>query len=81
MYIVVEVYFLNIANVWLLIFSGFGRNASSDSMTPTTKRVCSELERENSSFCLEDMSTRLACSQPEAPTSTSINAVVSKSSL
>ncbi|XP_027236831.1 serine/threonine-protein kinase grp [Penaeus vannamei] len=55
--------------------SGFGRSVSNDSMTPTTKRVCSELERENSSFCLEDMSARLACSQPEAPTSTSINPV------
>lgn len=55
--------------------SGFSRTASSDSMTPTTKRVCSELERENSALCMEDLSTRLACSQPEAPISASMNSV------
>lgn len=43
------------------------RSASNENMTPTSKRVCSELERANTAFSVDDFSTRMACSQPEAP--------------
>ncbi|KAK3873689.1 hypothetical protein Pcinc_021308 [Petrolisthes cinctipes] len=47
--------------------TGFMRSVSNENMTPTSKRVCSELERANTAFSVDDFSTRMACSQPEAP--------------
>ncbi|XP_071527552.1 serine/threonine-protein kinase grp isoform X2 [Panulirus ornatus] len=55
--------------------TGFERNVANESMTPTSKRVCSELERANTALSLDDISTRLACSQPENPTSCSMDNV------
>lgn len=58
-----------------LWFPGFVRS-SSESLTPGSKRVYSELEHANKAPCLDDLSTRLACSQPEAPTTAAIDAIV-----
>lgn len=43
---------------------------SGENITPNTKRICSEFERANSS--IDDLSTRLACSQPEVPCANTI---------
>ncbi|XP_069951316.1 serine/threonine-protein kinase grp isoform X1 [Cherax quadricarinatus] len=55
--------------------SGFVQNVCTESMTPR-KRVCSELERANTAFSLEDIAHRLAYSQPETPTPSVINTAV-----
>ncbi|XP_064091729.1 serine/threonine-protein kinase grp [Macrobrachium rosenbergii] len=38
---------------------------TGENLTPGTKRMCSELDRANSA--MDDLSTRMICSQPEAP--------------
>lgn len=43
--------------------------------TPNTKRICSEFDRPNSA-CLDDLSMRMACSQPEAPSNNTIEPIV-----
>ncbi|XP_068225802.1 serine/threonine-protein kinase grp-like [Palaemon carinicauda] len=45
---------------------------TGESLTPGTKRMCSELERANSA--MDDLSTRMICSQPEAPSVVTIDA-------
>ncbi|KAK8734943.1 hypothetical protein OTU49_005738 [Cherax quadricarinatus] len=58
-----------------LLAGGFVQNVCTESMTPR-KRVCSELERANTAFSLEDIAHRLAYSQPETPTPSVINTAV-----
>ncbi|XP_042222860.1 serine/threonine-protein kinase grp-like [Homarus americanus] len=49
-------------------------SVQNENTTPSSKRVCSELERTNTAF--DDISLRLACSQPEATTPATIDTVV-----
>ncbi|XP_045109196.1 serine/threonine-protein kinase grp-like isoform X1 [Portunus trituberculatus] len=52
------------------------QNATSESMTPSHKRICSEVEQANSAFSVDDMSTRWTCSQPEPPSAPVLNALL-----
>lgn len=52
------------------------QNATNESMTPSHKRICSEVEQANSAFAVDDMSTRWACSQPEAPSAPVLDALL-----
>lgn len=61
--------------------TGFMRSGSNESMTPTSKRICSELERANSAFSVDDFSTRMACSQPAAPGPPVLDALLGEGNL
>ncbi|XP_063880423.1 serine/threonine-protein kinase grp-like isoform X5 [Scylla paramamosain] len=52
------------------------QNATPESMTPSHKRICSEVEQANSAFSVDDMSTRWTCSQPEPPSAPVLNALL-----